>query len=961
MASQEEEYQQFVQIRAELEASNDTLRNMNRQLKDLAGVGKLIKSIDSEISKSFKEANEFQKKSLGLGTNINKFTSDFSRSINTLNGGMAGYGTALQESFKLYEAGIRDNSEGMAKLALFTKATGGNSAALAKALGKSIAGTGMSVKAQDQLAMRTIDLSQRFGVSTGQLVNAIEQLGQDMDNLKALGLGEQAIEATTRLSAALGPQMATVGPQLLASFSKGNSMVQATLLGITNERRAFLSGSAEAGLQMVAKAGENAENIINRYINAGMDPAFALQKASDVYGREVVMAYNAQQELRKQAERAGAKSVQEYLKQTKAQQKINDDFRNTISSIRDRIFAPIQQATTFIVKLLTAFLNLPIIGALTVAVGRIVTIVGALGIGILGVIAGFKKLVSGIVRLINTLTESVRSDKQNLTSRDRLKIAIEELRLAIDARKRKNEQPIGFRTSLDPTTQADQRRNQDISRTANQQRAMQVAKLGAIATSLGLIASVFGDNLPEWAQTSIAYATTASTLVTAISGLSAVFGGGGMGAGLGKIFSKIPGLGKLLGGGAAAAPAIPAPAAPAGGGGLAGVGKGFKVFGDALKGFVGGIGKAVAEAFKFIGKGIAYLGSPAVMKGAVSMILLATALIPLAGALNLMKGIKMATVKAMGAALLVLGAAAIGFGLIMKSGLGAAALLLGAGAIAVLGAALIPFAYAAQLAAPMMEALAAVIGVITPQSALGMMALGVALPMVAAGLAALTAGAMIAKIGAFFGADPFEALYKLGEAASPIVEMAKSLGLIAQQTKPATEALNELNNVRLDGLKKEIENVDFGAYAESLAGLDRRQLFQEMANRKISGVESLVESDGFKGKVGRVNPLGQTVYDSVDLEHVNSEGQAEIVKAAIAKLEMAKLQGSTTGVQIGQENVKMQMRLYDIMVKIENNLAAGNEQREVGNETRHRQYQESSRDKTRPSNYVGQSSPSDLE
>lgn len=961
MASQEEEYQQFVQIRAELEASNDTMRSMNRQLKNLAGVGKLIKNIDSEISKSFKEANEFQKKSLGLGTNINKFTLDFSRSVDTLSGGLAGYGTALQESFKLYEAGIRDNSEGMAKLALFTKATGGNSAALAKALGKSIAGTGMSVKAQDQLAMRTIDLSQRFGVSTGQLVNAIEQLGQDMDSLKALGLGQQAIEATTRLSAALGPQMATVGPQLLASFSKGNSMVQATLLGITNERRAFLSGSAEAGLQMVAKAGENAENIINRYINAGMDPAFALQKASDVYGKEIVAAYNAQQELRKQAERAGAKSVQEYLKQTKAQKKINEDFANTISSIRDRIFAPIQKATTFVARLITAFLNLPIIGDLTVIVGQVVTSITALGVGILGVIVGFRKLVSGIVRLINTLTESVRSDKQSLSSRDRLKKSIEELRRAIDDKKRGPIDPTtGARANLDPRNQADQRRGRDIQRTANQQRAMQVAKLGAIATSLGMIASVFGENLPEWAQTSIAYATTASTLVTAISGLSAVFGGGGMGAGLGKVFSKIPGLGKLLGGGAAAAPAIPTPAAPAGGGALTGVGKGFKVFGDALKGFVGGIGKAVAEAFKFIGKGIAYLGNPAVMKGAVSMILLATALIPLAGALNLMKGIKMATVKALGGALLTLGVAALGFGLIMKSGVGAAALLLGAAAIAVLGASLIPLAYAAQLAAPMMEALAAVIGVITPQAALGMMALGVALPIVAAGLAALTAGAMIAKIGAFFGADPFEALYKLGEAASPIVEMANSLGLIAQQTKPATEALNELNNVRLDGLKKEVEKVDFEAYAKSLLGLDRSQLFNEKVMRGISGADSLVEYGGFKGEVGRINPFGETVYDEVDLDHVNSEGQAEIVKSAIASVQMAKLEGSRSRVRDEERDLRRQIKIYEVMVKIENHLAGANEQREVANDTRHRQYQESTRDKTRPSNYVGMSSPSDL-
>jgi len=953
VASAEEEYQQFIQIRAELEASNDTLRNMNRQLKDLAGVGKLIKSIDGEISKSFKEAQEFQKKSLGLGTNINSFSNKFSKGVDSLSSSLTGYGTALKVNFDLYAAGLRDNSTGMARLAAFTKMTGGNSAALAKSLGKSISGMQFSAEQQDELANRTVELSQRFGVSTDQLVGAIKSLAGQLDNLKALGLGDQAIEASQRLSAALGPAMAEVGPQLLASFSKGNSMVQATLLGITNERRAFLAGSAEAGLKMVAKAGENAENIINRYINSGMDPAFALEKASQVYGQELVKAYNANQELRKQAERAGFKSIEAYLKSTEATKKVNEDFANTIESIRNRIFAPIQYATTMLMRFITAFLNLPIIGDLTVLVGQVVTSITALGVGILGVIAGFRKLVSGIVKLINTLTESVLSTKKSESSRDRLKQSIDKLKAALESKRNPIDPTTGTRQSMNPTNAADQRRSQDIQRTANQQRALQVAKIGAIATSLGMIASVFGDNLPEWAQTSISYATTAATLVTAVSGLSGIFGGGGLGAGLGKVFSKIPGLGKLLGGGTAAAAAIPAaPVAPVGGGGLGAMGKGFKVFGEALKGFVGGMGKAIAEAFKFIGKGISYLGNPAVMKGAVSMILLATALVPLAGALNLMKGIKMATVMALGGALLVLGAAALGFGLLMKSGVGAVAIFLGAAAIAALGAALIPLAYAATLASPGLESLADVLYLINPSAALGMLMLGPALVGIAAGLVALTAGSMFAKISAFFGADPFEALYRLGEAATPIIELANSLGLIPKATAPIAEAFESLNDIRLDGFKKQVDDIDLDAFAESLKGLDRRTLFSKMMGLKMGAAEAMVESDGFKGTISRKNALGQTVNDQYDFDHVNSAAQAENVKAAMAQLEMAKQTESKRDDESAKDRLRMQLQVYNAMVRIEQYLAQGNDQREVGNQTRYRQLEDGARDRTRPTAYA---------
>ena len=111
-----------------------------------------------------------------------------------------------------------------------------------------------------------------------------------------------------------------------------------------------------------------------------------------------------------------------------------------------------------------------------------------------------------------------------------------------------------------------------------------------------------------------------------------------------------------------------------------------------------GIGSGIKVIFKRIAEGLEYLSKPKLLLGVLVLASLGASLIPFAYSMKLLTGISWKTfgIAAASLGLLVLAAAALGA--LMMSGVGAAALLLGAAAIAILGASLIPAAYAMKLA-----------------------------------------------------------------------------------------------------------------------------------------------------------------------------------------------------------------------------------------------------------------------
>jgi hypothetical protein len=121
--------------------------------------------------------------------------------------------------------------------------------------------------------------------------------------------------------------------------------------------------------------------------------------------------------------------------------------------------------------------------------------------------------------------------------------------------------------------------------------------------------------------------------------------------------------------------------------------------GKGMAGIGKGMGKMIENVLKGLSRGLAALGKGKVLKGAAAILIIGASLIPFAFALNLMKGVGWGTFFMLGAGLLALTLATAAVGAIMMSGVGAVAILAGAAAFAILAVALIPLAYALSIAA----------------------------------------------------------------------------------------------------------------------------------------------------------------------------------------------------------------------------------------------------------------------
>ena len=173
--------------------------------------------------------------------------------------------------------------------------------------------------------------------------------------------------------------------------------------------------------------------------------------------------------------------------------------------------------------------------------------------------------------------------------------------------------------------------------------------------------------------------------------------------------------------------------------------------------------------FASMGKGLLAMGgmiglsklleksSTSMVKGAVGVLALSTAIVPLAFGLNLMKDVGFKTIGVLATAIAALAVAAGVIGMPPIVGF----VMAGALAIGVLGAALIPFAVAAMLAAKAFDMFVPNIVMMSMVDGKNLIMVGAGLAAIGAGLAVMTGGSLIAGlmegIGKLFGAkSPME-------------------------------------------------------------------------------------------------------------------------------------------------------------------------------------------------------------
>ena len=322
--------------------------SMKKSLKELPGIKQLYKMTGDEMNKSLKASFKLQERGLARGMNITQSLDRNAVTISHLNDNIQGYAGAVETSMDMFESGLRGNNKEMATLGAMTKITGGNSKKLMGAIAKNTAGLGISQEGMSSLATTTLSMSQQYGMSTEELVDSLGAMSDQLSSFGALGIGAEMQEAGVRLGAALGPAMSEMGPKLLGAFTKGSSMVQSSILGVSKQREKLLNKEGDMNrnaFDLVITAGRNSKKIIEQFTKGARDPAFALEKATDIYGTQILDAQRAYEQMDKAAKAQGL-SIEAYAEKVAAEQEVNKEFTQTFDNLKNMVMGPLQE--TFI-------------------------------------------------------------------------------------------------------------------------------------------------------------------------------------------------------------------------------------------------------------------------------------------------------------------------------------------------------------------------------------------------------------------------------------------------------------------------------------------------------------------------------------------------------------------------------------------------------------------------------------
>jgi hypothetical protein len=279
---------------------------------------------------------------------------------------------------------------------------------------------------------------------------------------------------------------------------------------------------------------------------------------------------------------------------------------------------------------------------------------------------------------------------------------------------------------------------------------------------------------------------------------------------------------------------------------------------------VGGKGGGMLSSLKGI-------NTTDMIKGAAAILILSAALFVAAKAFQEFATVKWEDVVLGGIAL-------VGLAIIAKSlGKSAPAIIEGAIAIGILGIALIPLAYALNLAAPAIEAFGNVIlkvftgiGIVIKAAADGistiftsltnvdvskLLAIGPALIMVGLGLASLGAGSVIGAIGAFLGGDPIAKIERLAASGDGLQKAATGLQGVATALTQVASALAGIDVSKLEALDKFASNRS----SDSVVGG-----ITSFLTAPIKAIGSMVEgAGGGNGNTEMVKAINE-VRDSVN-------------------------------------------------------------------------------------------------
>jgi len=380
---------------AHLVGINKKGHTLSSHLSELPTIAKGIHKLETVFLNTMKAAFGLQEKALARGANLEKMMSHNSNIVGDFSKNLTGYTQALGNEFELWSAGLRGNSKGMSTLALQAKITTGQNRQLISQMAKNTAGLGFNEQQASNLGFTVLEMSQRFGITGEKLSGALGKLGDQMKVFGALGIGPEIADAAARLDAGLGPALAGLSSELLATFTDGGKMVEAALLGVSRERQALLTAEGanfKNASQVLWKASEANEKNIEAWTQGSVDNAFALKAYAGVFGKHTLDLQKWREQMDQQATLLGYTTTEGYIEMLGRQEDINKEFQNTWANFWNKVVSPLQEAFTKFANHVLKFLSnpwvLPLIKAL---------------VGLTIAFAGLILLTKAIRKLITTI------------------------------------------------------------------------------------------------------------------------------------------------------------------------------------------------------------------------------------------------------------------------------------------------------------------------------------------------------------------------------------------------------------------------------------------------------------------------------------------------------------------------------------------------------------------------------
>ena len=348
------------QIKA-LESNSRGIKPMQRTMEGVTQAGNKLHgqlgAVGSELMGSFKQAinpmnllsqaitdgisqaDQYQTGALRLGMDTNKLIGKFPGDLSNVTGGFV---AAMDSTFKQTESGMNSLGKHTSMAAVRTAALDGNLDGLIKSQRRMETSLGMDEEAVDRSSKRMIQLSQQYGISSDRLVNAMEALAKSESTMAALGIGEQTNKSVMELTAKFGAG----NEKLIAEFTNsmlatGSKAVQHSVLGgIQDLQTAMMQGTAtsEDLEKGILEQGNKYLNIVRGMQADGVQMNVALGQLEKLYGPGATAAMKLAQSYEKM--------TPEQIAKQKDQAKIQQDWGNTLKTMKEEVLTPIKVAIT---------------------------------------------------------------------------------------------------------------------------------------------------------------------------------------------------------------------------------------------------------------------------------------------------------------------------------------------------------------------------------------------------------------------------------------------------------------------------------------------------------------------------------------------------------------------------------------------------------------------------------------